>query len=490
MTTLPGVRSRRHRLLVGGSWRDAATGDTQTLTSPVTGDPVAEVAVAGPDDVDATVRAAQEAFERHRWRTPFERADEAERIADVIDGRREAIAHDLVVEHGKPLAEALGEVASAAAGFRLAAGEARRLTGETIPVGDPTKRVMTFRQPMGVWAAITPWNFPINIPVEYVGPALASGNAVILKPAPTTAGIAALLAECIVEAGVPEGLFSLLTGPSVDMASALVQHDGIIGVGFTGSSGVGATIGRLAANKAQVMELGGNGPVIVLDDADLERTAAAVASAAFFNAGQSCAAAERIIASPRIHDELVERLATHAAAIVLGDPREEPTTLGPVNNEGVAAKMDQHVADARERGARVAFGGRRRDDAPTRLYYEPTVLADVPDGASVTREETFGPIAPVTPLRDDQILAAANASGLGLSSAVFTRDIERAFWFAERLQTGQVTINDTSNYWELHLPFGGWAGKASGRGRVGGRYIFESMTQVRSVAITVGTSAR
>jgi acyl-CoA reductase-like NAD-dependent aldehyde dehydrogenase len=490
MATLSGIRSRRHRLLVDGAWTDATAGATQTLTSPVTGDPVAEVAVAERDDVDRAVRAAQAAFERHRWRTAFERADEAERIADVIDSRREAIAADLVLEHGKPLAEALGEVASAAAGFRLAAGEARRLTGETIPVGDPTKRVMTFRQPMGVWAAITPWNFPINIPVEYVGPALASGNAVILKPAPTTAGIAALLAECIVEAGVPEGLFSLLTGPSVEMASALVQHDGVVGVGFTGSSAVGATIGRLAANKAQVMELGGNGPVIVLDDADLERAAAAVGSAAFFNAGQSCAAAERVLASSRIHDELVDRLTAYAAAIVLGDPRESGTTLGPVNNEGVAAKMDQHVADARDRGAGVAHGGQRRDDMPTRLYYEPTVLANVPEGAAVTREETFGPIAPVTPLRDDQILAAANASTLGLSSAVFTRDIERAFWFAERLQTGQVTINDTSNYWELHLPFGGWAGKTSGRGRVGGRYIFESMTQIRSVAVHVGDGAR
>jgi succinate-semialdehyde dehydrogenase/glutarate-semialdehyde dehydrogenase len=346
---------------------------------------------------------------------------------------------------------------------------------------------MTFRQPMGVWAAITPWNFPINIPVEYVGPALASGNAVILKPAPTTAGIAALLAGCIAEAGVPEGLFSLLTGPSVEMASALVQHEGVVGVGFTGSSAVGVTIGRLAANKAQVMELGGNGPVIVLDDADLDRAAAAIGSAAFFNAGQSCAAAERILAAATVHDRLVEGLVAYADRLVLGDPRAAGTTLGPVNNEGVASKMDEHVEDARSRGAVVVHGGRRRDDQPTRLYYEPTVLAGVPDGSAVTREETFGPIAPVSPLSGDAaILAAANASPLGLSSAVFTRDLDRAFWFAERLQTGQVTINDTSNYWELHLPFGGWAGKASGRGRVGGRYIFDSMTQIRSVAFDVG----
>jgi acyl-CoA reductase-like NAD-dependent aldehyde dehydrogenase len=491
MTSPAGVTTRRHRLLIGGDWTDAASGATATILSPATGEAAAEVAAAGPEDVDRTVALAHDAFERHRWRTAFERAAELERVADVIDRRRASMADDLVVEHGKPLAEALGEIASAAAGFRLAAGEARRLTGETIPVEDPRKRVMTFRQPRGVVVAITPWNFPMNIPVEYVGPALAAGNAVILKPAPSTAGIAALLAECIAEAGVPDGLFSLLTGPSVEMAARLVQHERVVVVGFTGSTATGAAIARLAPDKELVMELGGNGPVIVLDDADPDRAVAAIGAAAFFNAGQSCAAAERIIASERVHDWLVEGLTEVARGIRLGDPRDPATTMGPLNNEGVAAKMDEHVADARARGGSIAFGGARRDGERTRLFYEPTVLANVPDGAAVTREETFGPIAPVSAFRDDDaLLEAANASSLGLSSAVFTRDLERAFRFAERLQTGQVTINDTSNYWELHLPFGGWAGKASGRGRVGGRHIFEAMTQLRSVAFDVGEGAR
>lgn len=491
MATQSALRIRRHRLLMGGRWADPASGDTSVLNSPATGEPVAEVAAAGPDDVDETIRLAGEAFERHRWRTSFERAAEMERVAAIIDHRAVEIAADLVVEHGKPSAEALGEVSSAANGFRLAAAEARRLTGETIPVEDPHKRVMTFRHPRGVSVAITPWNFPINIPVEYVGPALASGNAVILKPAPSTAGIAAILAECIVEAGIPEGLFSLLTGPSVEMASALVQHPDVVVVGFTGSSAVGASIAKLASGKELVMELGGNGPIIVLDDADRDRAIAAIGSAAFFNAGQSCAAAERIMASNAVHDWLVDGLVEYARAIRLGDPRDAVTTMGPVNNEGVAAKMDAHVADARASGAAVAFGGARRTGFPTNLYYEPTVLGRVPDGAAVTREETFGPIAPVSAFSDDRsLLAAANGSSLGLSSAVFTSDLDRAFWFAERLQTGQVTVNDTSNYWELHLPFGGWAGKSSGRGRVGGKHIFEAMTQIRSVAFDVGRAPR
>ncbi len=491
MTTTTSVRIRRHQLLLGGSWADAAAGETAVIESPATGEPVAEVAAASAADVDRTVTLAHEAFERHRWRTPFERATELERIADVIDRRRDEMAGHLVLEHGKPLAEALGEIGSAASGFRLAAGEALRLTGETVPVEDPHKRVMTFRQPRGVVVAITPWNFPMNIPVEYVGPALASGNAVVLKPAPTTAGIAALLAECIVEAGLPEGLFSLLTGPSIEMAAALVQHPKVVVVGFTGSTAAGAAIARLASDKELVMELGGNGPIVVLDDADMDRAIAAIGSAAFFNAGQSCAAAERIIASERVHDGLVDGLVEVARAIELGDPRDAATTMGPVNNEGVAAKMDAHVADARERGGVVAFGGRRLPDLPTGLYYAPTVMGRVPDGSAVTREETFGPIAPVSSFADDRsLLEAANASSLGLSSAVFTRDLDRAFWFAERLQTGQVTVNDTSNYWELHLPFGGWAGKGSGRGRVGGRHIFEAMTQIRSVAFDVGRGSQ
>ena len=268
---------RTHQLLIGGEWVPAAAGGTMTIPSPVTGEPAAVVAAAEAADVDRAVAAASAAFEANRWRSPFDRAAEAERIADVLERRADELADAIVLEHGKPHAEAVGEVYSAAAGFRLAAGEARRLTGETLPVADPHKRVMTFRQPRGVVAAMTPWNFPMNIPVEYVGPALASGNAVILKPAPTTAGIAALLAQCIVEADLPPGLFSLLTGPSVEMSKALVSHPGVAVVGFTGSSAAGEAIARAAGGKELVMELGGNGPVIVLDDADLARAVPVIA---------------------------------------------------------------------------------------------------------------------------------------------------------------------------------------------------------------------
>jgi acyl-CoA reductase-like NAD-dependent aldehyde dehydrogenase len=263
----------------------------------------------------------------------------------------------------------------------------------------------TSRTPTGVWAVITPWNFPFNIPIEYLGPALATGNAVVWKPAPSTARIAVRLAECITAAGVPGGLVNLVTGPSLDMARHLSSHPGLVGVCFTGSSSVGKQIAQLAAGKKLLLELGGNGPVIVLKDADLPRTVQAVAAAAFANAGQSCAA---------------------------------------------------------------AGGGARLPGMPTRLFFAPTVIEALPGEALVLREETFGPIAPVLAADgDDALLAAARSSRLGLSAAIFTRDIPRALRLAEQLAVGQVVINDTSNYWELHMPFGGWPGTDSGIGRLG-----------------------
>ena len=474
----------RHQLLIGDEWVQAAEGETYTLTSPATGNEIAEVASAGAADVALAMQAASDAFAKHQSATFYERADWCDRVAEVILSRQSDLAMSLTIEHGKPIGEAEGEVTSAALGFSLAAQEARRLKGETIPVGDPNKRVMTIRRPMGVWAIQTTWNFPINIPVEYLGPAIATGNAVVWKPAPTTSRIGVLLAECILDAGVPPGLVNVLTGPSVEMAEALVTHPDAIGVGFTGSSVVGNLIAKSAAGKHLLLELGGNGPVIVLKDADMERTAEAVSSAAFWNSGQSCAAAERILAEPGAYDGLVEGLTKYAREVRVGKPWEESTTMGPVHNEATAQKMDQHVADAAAAGAQIAFGGERITGMPTDLYYQPTVLEGVSPDALLHEEETFGPVAPVTRVEgDEEILEVAARSRLGLSSAIFTSDIARALRLAERIETGQVTINDTSNYWELHLPFGGWPGRDSGMGRVGGRYALEAMTAIRSISI-------
>lgn len=491
MTATVALERTEHQLLIGGAWRPAADGATYTPTSPATGEPYAELASAGVADVDAAVAAAKAAFARCRDERPFERADRCYAVAAVLERRADELAAELCVEHGKPIEEALGEIHSAVAGLRLAAEEGRRLGGETIPVRDPFKRVHTIRVPRGVYAVITPFNYPANIPIEYIGPALATGNAVVWKPAPSTARIAARMAECMVEAGVPDGLVNLLTGPSLEMSERLVSHPDVVGVGFTGSSAAGAAIARAAAGKHLLMELGGNGPVIVLDDADLERTGPAVAAAAFANAGQSCAAAGRILAATAIAEELAHKVGAEAPAWAPALPWSGGARMGPVHTKAVAATTLRHAEDAVDRGARLLHGGGASAGLPTDLYLEPIVLAGVPAESEVQREETFGPIAAVTPASgDDELLALADASPLGLSAAIFTRDVERALRLAERLSVGQVVINDTSNYWELHMPFGGGPGKQSGIGRVGGRYALEAMTDIRSIAIDVSGGAR
>ncbi|WP_329521272.1 aldehyde dehydrogenase family protein [Spirillospora sp. NBC_01491] len=472
-------------LHIGGQARPATGGAVYEAVSPVTGERFARLARAAEPDVEAAVAAAGEAFEANRQETAFTRADWCHRVATVIEARAAGIAPLLSLEHGKPLAQAEGEIMLAAQGFRLAAEEAKRLGGETVPVRDGAKLVLTTRKPRGVFAAITPFNFPVNIPVEYLGPLLANGNAVVWRPAPSTAAVAAALFGCVEEAGVPAGLVNLVTGPDVAPARLLVSHPGVAGVCFTGSSRTGAEIAALAAGKSQLMELGGNGPIVVLPDADLDRAAAAIASSAFMNSGQSCSAAGRIIAAGSIAGELTARLVEHARREVVGSPFEPGTTMGPVHNAGVAATMARHVADAEARGARTAFGGAPLTDRPTGLYWRPTVLAGVAPDAEVMREETFGPIAPVLAVADDTeaIVAAANAGSFGLSSAVFGRDLDRTLAVAGRLRTGQVTVNDHSNYWELHLPFGGAPGRASGHGRLGGRHAAQVVTELQSISI-------
>jgi acyl-CoA reductase-like NAD-dependent aldehyde dehydrogenase len=473
-----------HEMLVAGSWTPASRGGVFSVKSPATGRICAELASGGPADIDDAVLAAKTAFERHTGATVFERAAWCRRVADVLDSRKDNIALELVVEQGKPIDDALAEVGSAVEGFRLAAEEAVRLTGSTLPVHDPQKRVMTFRRPQGVLGVITPWNFPINIPAEYLGPALATGNAVVWKPSPNSSRVAVRLAECIADAEIPSGLLNLVTGTSVEMAESLISHPDVVGIGFTGSSDVGTLIAQRAAGKRLLLELGGNGPVVVLADADLERTIESIGHAAFWNAGQSCAAAERIIAEPPIYDALLEGLAGFAGQLTVREPWRPGTQMGPVNNPGVADKMTVHVNDAVSRGATVVFGGSVVDSMPTALYLQPTVLGDVHKQALIHVEETFGPIAPVTRASgDEEILDVTNLSRLGLSAAIFGRDINRAYRLAERMPTGQVVINDTSNYWELHMPFGGWAGKLSGVGRIGGRSTLESMTEVQSISL-------
>jgi succinate-semialdehyde dehydrogenase/glutarate-semialdehyde dehydrogenase len=323
------------------------------------------------------------------------------------------------------------------------------------------------------------------MPAEIVAPALAVGNTVVWTPAPSTAMCSALLAECFAEADLPPGVFNFVTGPGPVVGDELVANPGTVAVGFIGSTATGRRIAERAAGKRLLLEMGGNGPLVVLDGADVDAAAKAAVSACFLCAGQSCTAGERLLVADGVRDEFVERLGGAVAADVrLGDPFAEQTTMGPLNNEGVAAKMDEHVGDAVDRGARVVAGGARSTDFPTDLYWTATILDGVPEDAEAAREETFGPIAPVVAIRGlDHAIELANASPYGLLAAVFTGDVMDGLRFADEVRTGLVNINETTNYWENHLPFGGRAGTDSGIGRIGGRHAVEQLTELQTIVI-------
>jgi succinate-semialdehyde dehydrogenase/glutarate-semialdehyde dehydrogenase len=347
--------------------------------------------------------------------------------------------------------------------------------------------VLAYRVPRGVVGVITPWNWPYTMPAEIIAPALAAGNAVVWTPASSTAICSVKLAECIVDAELPAGVFSMVTGPGVVVGDEVAGSPGTHAIGFIGSVATGLRVAERAAGKTTLLELGGNGPLVVLDDADVEAAAEASLVASFLCAGQSCTAGERFLVHDAVHDRFVESLAAAVQrSIRLGDPLADDTTMGPLNNEPTAEKMDRHVADAVERGARVVTGGARASGFPTNLYWEATVLADVTEEMEVAREETFGPVVPITRISsDEEALAIANGSPYGLLSAVWTRDLARGLRFAEAVDAGWVNVNESTNYWESHLPFGGRAGTSSGTGRVGGTSVLETFTEPKTVVLTL-----
>jgi succinate-semialdehyde dehydrogenase/glutarate-semialdehyde dehydrogenase len=477
---------RETRLFIAGQWRDAAGGETFLATSPASGSELGPVAQGTREDAGAAVRAASAAS--HAWarETAFARAKKLHAIADVCQRRRDELAVALTLDQGKPLHdEAYDEVDELIAMWHAAAEDGLRLEGTIPPSNAPGKRVLLLRRPVGPTAVVTPWNWPYTMPAEIVAPALAAGNPVAWAPASTTAMCSGLLAECIAEADLPPGVFNFVTGPGSVVGDELVAHEDTAAVGFIGSTETGLAIARRAAGKRLLLEMGGNGPLVVLDDADLDAAADAALTGCFLCAGQSCTAGERILAHRTIREAFVARLAERTAAqIRLGDPFEEATTLGPLNNEGVAAKMDAHVDDAVRRGAAVVAGGSRDDAYATNLYWPATILDRVPADAQAATEETFGPIAPVVEIDSlEHAIELTNASPYGLLAAIFTRDLAKGLRYADEARTGLVNINETTNYWENHLPFGGRAGSLSGVGRVGGRYAMDTLTELQTVVI-------
>jgi acyl-CoA reductase-like NAD-dependent aldehyde dehydrogenase len=475
----------RGRLFIDGNWVDSADGKTVEQVSPVTGEVIGVLSIATREDARAAVDAGSRARRSMEGLTVFERAALCRRIADAIIARQEQLAPPLSLEQGKPLREAMDEVAFAAQLFQDAAEFATTLETSLLASRDRRKRIFTLRRPHGVVAILTPWNYPVGIPSEYLSAAFAGGNVVVWKPAPTTSVIAARFVECLLEAGLPEGAISLLHGGAVP-GEEIVANPGTSAVGFTGSTATGNLIARNAGAKPVLLELGGNGPTIILDDADVDAAIGGTAFGCFSNAGQICQSSERVLVSEAIHDQVVDGLTSTASGVRLGHPWDDATTMGPLNNEGVAAKMDVHVVDAVDRGATVVHGGRRAGGHPTHLYYEPTVLDGVSRDSLANAEETFGPIAPVIMVRDvEDAIAVANTCTFGLCASVYTSDMNKAFYCAERLECGVVNVNESPAYWDGRTPFGGWSGKGSGVGRVGGMESVRFMTQIKSVVLNL-----
>ena len=482
------LQTRDYPMFIAGEWSPTASGARIEATSPATGEKIGTVPAGTREDARRAIAAANVAWPTWAALSAFERARAMDRIGDIIEERRENLAWTLTLDQGKPLAaEAYDEVDELVAYFRMAASEATRLDGSMPPSVDAGKRVFLYRVPRGVVGVISPWNWPYTMPAELIAPALASGNAVVWNPASSTSICAVKLAECMVDAGLPPGVFNMVTGPGSVVGDEVAANPGTQAVAFIGSTATGNKVASSAAGKAVLLEMGGNGPMVILEDADLEAAAEASLTAAFLGAGQSCTAGERFLVHEAVHDAFLDKLlAAMDRQTRLGDPFDPTTTLGPLNNETTARKMDRHIADALERGAKLISGGARAEGFPTRLYYEPTVLDGVTEEMLVAREETFGPIVPVTTIGgEDEALRMVNSSPYGLLAAVWTRDLGRGLRFAEGVRTGWVNINASTNHWESHLPFGGRAGASSGIGRVGGRYPLETFTELKTVIVSL-----
>ena len=473
---------------IGGAWVESSSRERVVDRNPARSDEIlAEVTSSTPQDVRYAIDAAEDAYREWR-RTPSpRRGDIVRKAADLMERRRDELARLLTQEEGKVLAESLAEVDRAIANVRFSAGEGTRLTGETIPSAQRGTFVYTTREPLGVVATITPWNFPMAIPAWKIAPALVAGNTVIFKPASLTPLCAAQVVQCFIDAGLPDGVLNMVLGSGAALSDAIVDDERVKAISFTGSSAVGKRLYAQAARrlcKVQ-LEMGGKNAVIVMDDADLEKAAESIASGAFGATGQRCTATSRaVVVRSKAHD-LVEILEAKAAAWRTGDGLAEGMKMGPLVDEAQLAKVRALIGEGKREGATtIRDGSAPRDPDLARGYFvEPTIFADVDPNMRIAREEIFGPVISIIPADDlDGALAAANAVGYGLSSSIYTRDLRTAFRYAEESEAGMLHVNLPTLGGEAHVPFGGV--KDSGFGdRECGTAAFDFFTETRVVYV-------
>ena len=471
----------REQCYVNGAWADAAGGATLPVRNPATGAALGTVPAFGAAETEKAVAAAHAAFPVWAAKTAKERSVLLKRWNDLVLLNATDLAKLMTAEQGKPLAESKGEIAYAASFIEWFAEEAKRLYGDVIPGHQADKRILVLRQPVGVVAAITPWNFPAAMITRKVGPALAAGCTAVVKPATQTPYSALALAELAARAGIPAGVLNVVTGPAREVGGVLTGDARVRKLSFTGSTEIGKLLMAQCARtmKKVSLELGGNAPFIVFDDADLDAAVAGAIASKYRNTGQTCVCANRLLVQKGVYDAFAAKLVAAVTKLRVGDGLAGETEQGPLIDEAALRKVEEHVADATARGAKVATGGRRHVLGGT--FYEPTVLTGVTPSMAVAREETFGPVAPLFRFDTEQeAIAMANDTEFGLAAYLYTRDLARSWRVSEALEYGIVGLNTGLISTEV-APFGGV--KESGTGREGSKYGILDYTELKYVCV-------
>ncbi|MCC7327119.1 MAG: NAD-dependent succinate-semialdehyde dehydrogenase [Burkholderiales bacterium] len=477
--TLKDPALLRTQCYIDGGWSDADDGATQTVVNPATGRTIGTAPVCGAAETRRAIAAADRAWPAWRDMLAKDRSSLVRRWYELMLAHADDLALILTTEQGKPLAEAHGEIAIGAAYVEWFAEEGKRIYGDVIPTIGNDRRLVVVKQPVGVCAAITPWNFPSSMITRKVAPALAAGCTVVIKPAEATPYSALALAELAHRAGFPPGVLNIVIGRAAKIGGEMCANPTVRKLSFTGSTEVGRLLMQQVAPtiKKLSLELGGNAPFVVFDDADLDAAAEGAIVSKYRNAGQTCVCANRLFVQDGVYDAFAAKLAQRVKALKVGPGTEASVTQGPLINAAAVAKVEEHVTDATSRGAKIALGGKRH--ALGGNFYEPTVLTDVTPDMKIFSEETFGPVAPLIRFRDDaEAVRLANDTEFGLASYFYSRDIGRAWRVAEQLETGMVGVN-TGLITTQVAPFGGV--KESGFGREGSKYGIDEYVEVKYI---------
>lgn len=471
----------RQAMLIDGEWVQADSGQTIEVRNPATGELVARVPNGGAAETQRAIAAAERAMVGWRKVLSKDRSKVLRTLYDLMMEHIDDLALIMTAEQGKPLVEARGEIVYAAGFIEWFAEEAKRVYGDIIPHNVDGRRILVQKAPIGVFAAITPWNFPSAMITRKAGPGWAVGCAGVIKPASQTPLSALALAVLAERAGLPKGVCNVVTGSARAIGGELTANPVVRKLSFTGSTEVGAQLLAQCAPtiKKTSMELGGNAPFIVFDDADLDAAVKGAVAAKYRNTGQACVAANRILVQSGIYDAFASKLAQATAALKVGNGLHDGVVLGPLINEDAVKKVEEHIADAKAKGAKVATGGQRHTLGGS--FFEPTVLTDVPHDALIFSDETFGPVAPLFRFEtEEEAIALANDTPFGLASYIYARDIGRIFRMVEQLEFGMVGVNEGMISTEV-APFGGV--KASGLGREGSKYGIEDYIEIKYVAL-------